>query len=211
MEIIRLTWSSLLLRLYRQKSPLIQPISNHFITSAIGVTGKSIRCQASRKTTALVHIAWHRIPSASARMCACAFMCLSLCLSAGECYWHSNIEQRLLNCSCQKFSQDEPLLPFINASLSCQLIYVRQTDPHTLKHGPIWAVCIACNSIMQPLAVGFSCFAACWYNKQNVISRQCCHQAKLQINCSSNSRLPLIHLFFRPLTLPLPVWFSTPG
>lgn len=55
---------------------------------------------------------------------------------------------------------------------------------------------------MQPCGFCSSRFPVCWHNP--VI------RPKQRINCSSNSRLPLIHLL-KPLSLPQPVWFSTPG
>lgn len=67
---------------------------------------------------------------------------------------------------------------------------------------------IACICVMQPGDLGFSWMLACWHNKQSAISLQPCHRAKLEINCSSNSRylivVPPIHLFFSLLSLPLP-------
>lgn len=55
---------------------------------------------------------------------------------------------------------------------------------------------------MQPCGFCSSWFPVCWHNP--VI------RPKQRINCSSNSRLPLIHLL-KPFSLPQPVWFSTPG
>lgn len=63
---------------------------------------------------------------------------------------------------------------------------------------------IACACVTQPGDLGFSWLPECWHNKQSAISLQPCHRAKLKINCSSNSRLPPIHLFFSLLSLPLP-------
>lgn len=77
-------------------------------------------------------------------VCACVFMWPSLFLFACACNWQSDIKQRLLNCSCQKFSQDNPLLPVINAGLVRRLIYVSQSDLHVAEHEPIIAFCIAC-------------------------------------------------------------------
>lgn len=56
--------------------------------------------------------------------------------------------------------------------------------------------------VMQPCGFCSSWFPVCWHNP--VI------RPKQRINCSSNSRLPLIHLL-KPLSLPQPVRFSTPG
>lgn len=75
----------------------------------------------------------------------CVFMFLSVFLFACACYWRDSDIERLLNCTCQKFSQDDPLPPFINAGLSCQLIYVSQSDSHTIKHKPLMHFCIACD------------------------------------------------------------------
>lgn len=116
--IIRLTCLALLLGLCWRKSPFIRPISSQLLTSVRDGGGgkiKSGRIMHKGSTQSTLHDA-----KSLQNLCLCVCSCdWGRSCFACACNWRSDIEQRLLNCSCQNFPQDNPLLPLTHASWIC--------------------------------------------------------------------------------------------
>lgn len=114
----RLTCSALLLGLCWRKSPLIRPISSQLLTSVRdGEKIKSGRVMHKESTRSTLHDT-KSLQNVCVCLCACPCDWGRFCFACA-CNWRSNIEQRLLNCSCQNFPQDNPLLPFTHSSWIC--------------------------------------------------------------------------------------------
>lgn len=84
-------------------------------------------------------------------LCVCSCDWGRFCFACA-CNWRSDIEQRLLNCSCQNFPQDNPLLPLTHASWICSS-NLCQWFPHSQTQTtniPLLLRAIGLLLVMQP-------------------------------------------------------------